>query len=280
MRHGVALSGALIHATSARENEVGAVRMTFPVYLNLLGIRLHPHLVLEGLGYFVGSRVYFATRRREPEHALPLETTLWLLVGCIFGAWAGSKVLAWAESPHYYLALLQSHPAALFGGKTIVGGLLGGWGGVEFAKARLGIRHSTGDAFVVPIALGTAIGRLGCFLTGLADRTFGIATTLPWGIDFGDGVHRHPTQLYESTAVLLLACVVSGVAARRVLPDGARFRLYFIGYFTFRFFVEYIKPREMPVLNLSAIQLASLGGIVISTVSLSRLRQSESSKTQ
>jgi prolipoprotein diacylglyceryltransferase len=246
--------------------------MTFPVYLDFFGLRLHPHLVFEGLGYFVGARLYFFQRRRPPDPALPLEQNLWLLVGCIFGAWAGSKLLAWAESPQHYLALLRTDPAALLGGKTIVGGLLGGWAGIEFAKARLGLTRSTGDRFVWPLALGTAIGRLGCFFTGLDDHTYGIATTLPWGVDFGDGLTRHPTQLYEGTFVLVLATVISLATRPRKFSSGTRFRCYFAGYFAFRFAVEFIKPRETPLVGLSAIQLASLLGIALALASLRHLR--------
>ncbi len=249
--------------------------MTFPHYLEFFGLRLHPHLVLESLGYFVGARVYFSLRRRAKEAALPLETNLWLLVGCVFGAWAGSKLLAWAESPHHYLALARSDPAALLGGKTIVGGLLGGWAGVELAKKICGVARSTGDLFVWPLALGTAIGRVGCFLTGLSDRTYGLATTLPWGVNFGDGVARHPTQLYESLFVLALATVLTLATRRRTLPSGAFFRLYFAGYFSFRFAVEFIKPRETPLLGLSAIQFASLFGIALALLSLRRLPRAD-----
>lgn len=244
--------------------------MTFPVYLDFLGLRLHPHLALEATGYFTGARVYFMARRKQPD-ALPLERSLWILVGGIFGAWAGSKLLAWVEMPQHYFAQLQTDPAALLGGKTIVGGLLGGWAGIEIAKKRLGLTRSTGDLFVWPLALGTAIGRVGCFLTGLADHTHGIATSLPWGVDFGDGIARHPTQLYESVFVLALAGVIWLGTRSRNLPAGFRFRLYFAGYFAFRFLIEFLKPRETPIAGLSAIQLASLAGLVLALATLRRL---------
>jgi prolipoprotein diacylglyceryltransferase len=245
--------------------------MSFPVQLPFFGASLHPHLVLESLGYFVGARIYFIQRRRSGEAALPLETNLWLLVGCIFGAWTGSKLLAWVESPQLYLEVARTNPAALLGGKTIVGGLLGGWAGIELAKKRLGIARSTGDLFVWPLALGTAIGRVGCFLTGLSDHTYGITTTLPWGVDFGDHLARHPTQLYESLFVLLLASGLHVATRGRHLAEGSRFRLYFAGYFLFRFAIEFLKPRETPVLGLSAIQLASLAGATLTVFSLRRL---------
>jgi prolipoprotein diacylglyceryltransferase len=249
--------------------------MTFPIYLDLFGLRLHPHIVLESLGYFVGARVYFLLRRRSPQAALPLEKNLWLLVGCVFGAWLGSKALAWAESPAFYWSLRQDH-RALLGGKTIVGGLLGGWAGVELAKRFLHIHRSTGDLFVYPLAIGTAIGRIGCFLTGLPDRTYGIATTLPWGVDFGDGAHRHPTQLYESAFVLLFAFILWLATHRRTLPAGVLFRLYIAGYLGFRFCIEFIKPREFLLPHLSAIQLASFVGALLALHGARRLLRSAS----
>ena len=85
--------------------------------------------------------------------------------------------------------------------------------GVEIAKRAAGVTASTGDAFVVPLAVGIAIGRMGCFVAGLHDDTYGNATTLPWGVDFGDGVARHPTQLYDIAFVCAAALVLVRAAA-------------------------------------------------------------------
>jgi phosphatidylglycerol:prolipoprotein diacylglycerol transferase len=90
------------------------------------------------------------------------------------------------------------------GGKTIVGALIFGLISVELMKRYIGVRQSTGDLYAIPLALGIAIGRIGCFLTGLSDNTYGIPTTLPWAINFGDGIPRHPTQLYEIIFLMLL----------------------------------------------------------------------------
>ena len=249
--------------------------MAFPVYLDLFGWRLHPHVAFETLGYAVGARLYFFQRRRLRLMGTgsrdSLETALWLLVGCIFGAWAGSKLLAWAESPQFYWSL-RANPRAWLGGKTIVGGLLGGWAGIELAKRRLGLVRSTGDAFVLPLTAGLAVGRLGCFFTGLSDHTYGVATSLPWGVDFGDGVPRHPTQLYESLFALGLGGAVLFAAhlRRGAWPDGKAFRLFLLGYFVFRGLVEFIKPRELLAGPLSAIQCASLAGIALCLFTLRR----------
>jgi phosphatidylglycerol:prolipoprotein diacylglycerol transferase len=100
------------------------------------------------------------------------------------------------------------NPSYLMGGKTIVGALVFGLIAVELMKRYIGVRQSTGDLYAIPLALGIAIGRIGCFLTGLSDNTYGTPTKLPWAINFGDGIPRHPTQLYEITFLLLLIAIL------------------------------------------------------------------------
>ena len=253
--------------------------MTFPVYFELFGARLHPHLVMELLGYAGGSQLYLWLRRgqaRRTPHQVPEPiASMWVIVGCIFGAFVGSKFLAWAESwPHYWAH--RGDPRIWLGGKTIVGGLLGGWVGVEIAKKCAGIRRSTGDLFVFPLILGMCLGRVGCFLTGLDDRTHGVATTLPWSVDFGDGMGRHPAQLYEIAFLILLGVVLRSRWRPHAWGDGSMFRWFLIGYLGFRFAVEFIKPvTRLPLVHLSAIQMASLLGIAACTISLMRARQED-----
>ena len=238
--------------------------MTFPYYFHLLGRPIHPHLLMELLAYFAGFQLYRLRRRHWPRAGVSPEQNLWLIVGAVFGALVGSKLLAWLESaPDYWPHRFD--PQTWVGGKTIVGGLLGGWAGVEVAKRRLGVGHSTGDAFVFPLILGMAIGRVGCFLTGLPDHTYGLPSRLPWAIDFGDGIPRHPTQFYD---IVFLACLALALAlrARRPYPNGQLFRLFLLGYLLWRFTVEFIKPRYT-VLGLSAIQMAS----VLSAIGMLRL---------
>src|SRR5690242_18592493 len=69
-------------------------------------------------------------------------------------------------------------------GHSIAGALAGGIIAVEGLKLARGTRGSTGLGFVAPLALGIAVGRLGCFFAGLPDYTYGTATALPWGVDF------------------------------------------------------------------------------------------------
>src|SRR5271168_2465513 len=92
-------------------------------------------------------------------------------------------------------------------GKSVVGGLAGAILAIELLKARLGITGSTGLRFAAPLAAAILVGRIGCYLAGLDDMTYGTPTSLPWGHDFGDGVPRHPVQLYESLAMAAFAAI-------------------------------------------------------------------------
>jgi phosphatidylglycerol---prolipoprotein diacylglyceryl transferase len=239
-----------------------------PVHIQLGRYALHPHFVFEALAYFVGFRLYLFLRRRHGD-PLPSVQRGWLIVAVILGAVVGSKALAWASDP--LGAWREWGLVVSAGGKSIVGALLGGWAAVELTKRRLGIRRATGDLYVVPLAVGIAIGRIGCFLTGLSDRTHGIATTLPWGVDFGDGVARHPTQLYEIAFLLVLAAVLLFLATRPH-GEGDLWKAFVLTYLGYRFLVAFIQP-GIRLAGLTAIQWASLAGVLVLAPHAPRLMQ-------
>jgi phosphatidylglycerol---prolipoprotein diacylglyceryl transferase len=210
----------------------------------------NPHAIFEALAYFVGFRVYLAQRRRFGD---PVgESTRWsVIVGAAVGAMLGSKVLFLLEDPSLTMAH-WSNPAFLLGGKTIVGGLTGGLIGVELTKVFIGERRSTGDLFVLPLIVGMSIGRVGCFLAGLPDHTYGVASSLPWAVDFGDGVRRHPTQLYEIVFLVLLATSLH-ISRNAFSVNGDRFKAFIAAYMCWRLAVSFIQP-EPRFAGLSSIQ--------------------------
>lgn len=233
--------------------------MKFPVQFSIGPITLHAHLVLELLAWFVGSQVYWFLRRRWAD-PLDLRMRLVVIAGAAAGALIGSKLVAVLErAPE--IARLWNDIAFWMGGKSIVGGLLGGLVGVEWIKRSMGETRSTGDLFVMPLCAAIAVGRVGCFLSGLDDHTYGTATSLPWGVDFGDGIPRHPTQLYEILA--LTAIAIWAARSRMRLPhSGDLFRGFMILYLTWRVFIEFWKPDARLVLGLTGIQLACICGLV------------------
>lgn len=244
----------------------------------------------------MGFRVYLLLRRRFGD---PIPTPLrWAVIaGAIAGAALGSKLLFWFEDPAQTLQHLHD-PVYFLGGKTIVGALAVGLLAVELMKHYIGVQQSTGDLYAIPLALGIAIGRIGCFLTGLADNTYGIPTNLPWGIDFGDGLRRHPTQLYEIIFLLALIPLLYEVLKHIVIPSAGRpstivilsgavtkrsavtaeskdlafapgvtnvrllpgdaFKLFMVAYMSFRLFVDFLKPYPRLLLGLGAIQWTCL----------------------
>jgi prolipoprotein diacylglyceryltransferase len=128
-------------------------------------------------------------------------------------------------------------------GRSIEGALAGGILAVEALKALAGIRGSTGLRFVAPLAAAIAVGRIGCYLTGLEDMTCGTPTARPWGVDFGDGVPRHPVQLYESAAMAIFLVAFLWAARRNnALVLRAGFYLFIGVYAAQRFLWEFIKP--------------------------------------
>ncbi len=227
--------------------------MHFPIYFRIWGFSFHPHFVMEFLAYAIGFQVYLVLKRKFRDVIAPAER--WqVIAAAVFGAALGSRMLGWLEDP------VLAWQAGLVGGKTIVGALIGGWIAVEAAKARMGVRIRTGDLLAIPLAVGIAIGRVGCFLTGLPDQTYGTATTLPWGVDFGDGVRRHPTQLYEILFLVALSFVLwrgMKMVSRSVWQTGDVFRLFMISYALWRVGIDFLKP-EPRVLGLSLIQWVCL----------------------
>jgi phosphatidylglycerol---prolipoprotein diacylglyceryl transferase len=222
----------------------------FDFALPLGPISVSSHFFLESLAYMAGFALYRRERQRAGDF-LPAPDRSSLIVAAILGAAIGSKVLTWFEDPSLTLQH-WSDLSFLMGGKSIVGGLLGGTMAVEWTKSRLGITRRTGDLLTLPILLGMMIGRVGCFLAGLRDHTFGIPTTLPWGIDFGDGIPRHPTQLYEMLFLILLAALLLRL---RAAPhqEGDLFRVFLISYFAWRLGIDFLKP-DPRFAGLSSIQ--------------------------
>lgn len=220
------------------------------------------HTLFEALAYVVGYLLY--RRARNASGDLLPEDERWVIIAAAaIGALVGSRVLGVLEQApetglHWQLFLLP-------GGKTIVGGLLGGWLAVELTKRVRRIRSRTGDIFAIPLCIGIAIGRIGCFLAGLADDTYGTATTLPWGIDFGDGVRRHPTQIYEILFLAALALILHRYNTRPH-PAGNTFRIFLATYLAWRLLIDFIKPQPL-LYGLNLIQWACAAGLAALVIS-------------
>lgn len=153
-----------------------------------------------------------------------------LVAGAAVGGYAAGTLNLW----------LSGTPAIA---RSVVGALAGSILAIEVFKARKGIRGSTGLIFVAGLATSIAVGRWGCYFSGLDDHTYGTPTGLPWGHDFGDGVMRHPVQLYESFAMAGFLVYTLIMLARRnpyFMRNG--FYLLILFYASQRFVWEFLKP--------------------------------------
>jgi prolipoprotein diacylglyceryltransferase len=181
--------------------------------------------------------VFLLARRCMPRSTavdLPLQQGAGLAVAAFIGGVFGAKLpFAVARGVDWTQAAAWSTD-----GKTVTTGLIGAYVAVEFAKWVMGIRIKTGDSFALPLALALAVGRWGCFFNGCC---FGRETNLPWAYDFGDGVLRHPTQVYESLFHLAMAGVLLWLTDRGLMRTH-RLQLYLIVYGVFRFLMEYLRP--------------------------------------
>jgi phosphatidylglycerol:prolipoprotein diacylglycerol transferase len=198
--------------------------------------------------------------RRWPQELRGLagDTRPGYFLALAFGAVSGAWLLGSTNSLRSAL-VTPSH--------SIAGALAGGIVAVELWKWRHGVRRSTGGAFVLPICVGIAIGRFGCLFAGLPDYTYGTPTSLPWAVDLGDGVGRHPVEIYEAGVMALFA-----IAYVRARLRGARwatahaFHAMIIVYAGQRFAWEFLKPYPTIFGPLNIFHLLMMGLIAYAVV--------------
>lgn len=219
------------------------------------------HLAFDLLAWSVGAATGYGLYRwrlKSAVRSLALRTGpgyfAALALGGVAGGWiAGSINTLMGPAP------TLSH--------SIVGALAGAIAAVEFYKALRGIRGSTGGIYVGSFAIGVVIGRLGCLFAGLSDRTYGVPTRLPWGVDLGDGVARHPVQVYESLAMAAFLGAYL-IALDRSAPWAMRRGFYVLcaWYGLQRFAWEFLKPYPGLIGPLNLFHLISLGLVVYGCV--------------
>lgn len=233
--------------------------MDFPVTFQIFGKTILAHPVFETLGVFLAMRYYFYLKRKSPEK-LSFNISAAILIGATAGALIGSKLIGNLENPH---VLFENFNLKRFWtNNTIVGGLAFGLMGVELAKKMVSHKESTGDLIVFPLILAMIIGRIGCFLTGIHEETYGIPTDSIFGMHLGDEYLRHPVALYEIAFLLFIWFELKMIARKNKYSSGFLFQLFMLSYFTFRFLLDFIKPKIEIIGNLGTIQLVCLCVII------------------
>jgi phosphatidylglycerol:prolipoprotein diacylglycerol transferase len=225
-----------------------------------LGIPVYGFGLLVVIGFYVG--LFVAVRRSRRERLDPevvYELTVWMLVGGMVGARLFYVVEYWGEKIHTIAQAFKVWE----GGIVFYGGFIGGLGALFLYRAfRPFPLLPTLDAIAPSIALGTALGRVGCFLNGccygdlcdiswlavrfpagsppwLAERTQGLIAS-----DATRSLPLHPTQLYSAVdGLLLFALLTAYYPIRR--RDGEVMSLLLITYPVTRFLVERLRDDEV-----------------------------------
>ena len=171
------------------------------------------------------------------------------LLGLVVGA---KLAVMWGD--HDWPFTPMSFNEVLVCGRSITGGLIGGFLAPEVAKVLIGYPMPPNDRFAAILPFSIAIGRVGCLLDGCCR---GIPWNGPWSIVYGDGIPRHPAQIYEilfqlSMGVLFLYLVNHGLLFGRI------FCAYLFGYGCFRFLTEFLRETPRIVHGFSAYQVMAV----------------------
>ena len=241
-----------MYVSSSQSKLIFIFLLEIPFEPFLFGYSINIHLILEYFAFFMAFKYYVALRQKSKDH-ISSNNRLSIILGAALGALIGSRIIGFLENP--LIDFSQHNIIQLLNTKTIMGGLFGGLIGVELAKKLIKEKSSSGDLFVFPIILGIFIGRVGCFLSGINEFTYGEKTTSVLGMDLGDGILRHPTSLYELVFLIFLFLGLKYLQKTFTLKNGELFKWFMILYFLFRFFIEFLKPNVFYTFGLSSIQI-------------------------
>lgn len=244
----------------------------YPVLYRNGPVILYTHDFFTALGLFAGLLLYYYELRRRG--MLSFEIFL-ISVAAIFGGGIGARLItAWEHVPYYSnqagapLSYLISHS-----GKSIIGGILGGYLAIVLSKRALGYTRSTGDCYAAAIPLAMVIGRVGCFLSELP---LGKPTGLPWGVSVSESAAQgfavcpgcqgkmHPSMIYEIIFHGLAFALI--LRYRHLIPvQGETLKVYLLAAAVFRFLVEFLRANPEQALGLSGPQLVliPLTGLLI-----------------
>ena len=232
-------------------------------YIELpFGIIINSYNLFFLIGIYAGIIVfYYEVKRKKWD----IENLMFSLSGCFIGSITGAiflnTVLFGKDKT------LSTITDVNIEGMSVLGGILGGFIGVEIFKKIAGHNESTGDAFAIAIPIGHSIGRIGCLLAGCC---FGTYSNLPWAISYPVEsipyiVHQHigyidsnslaslsvhPIPIYEIIFNLLILLTLIKMRDK-FKTNGSVFRLYLLSYCTFRFFEEFLRADTGAVILLS-----------------------------
>lgn len=189
--------------------------------------------------------------RYGPPDPVPVDVRRRVRIAALVGAVLGAHLFELPADLFGWTAV-PDHGGTPFLGRTVLGGILGGWIGVELAKWRAGFSGATGDRFAAPLAISLALGRMGCVFSGCCPGA-PIDPSSPWArLSFSEAP-RFPATLVEAyfhaaAAVVLLVWTRLGRAA------GRSFAAYVAALALVRFALEEVRANPEIALGLTYYQ--------------------------
>ncbi len=232
-----------------------------PILFHLGDIAVPSFWTMSFLGFLAALLV---VRRDMLERGMPERQAYDLILWGYIGGWVGARLFVIPTGWQYFV---EAPVAFLLSGSGWVwyGGVIGGAIAILLWARRVGIpARVIGDIAAPGLAIGLAIGRIGCQLAG--DGDYGVPTTLPWGMSYPDGVvpttdRVHPTPIYE--LICYVAIFVVLWRQRHRLPPGHLIGQYLIYSGLARFLVEFLRRNPDWLVGLTTAQWMSVGSMAI-----------------
>ena len=240
--------------------------------IELLGVSLKTFGLCFGLAFVASGMI---VGRRLKELGKPVDWAYEMVFAALIGGLLGARL-------HWILGNLDEVGSdvigGILGGSGLVwfGGGLGGAAGVLLWAHRKGMFNLTLLDMCSPaLAMGYAIGRVGCQVSG--DGDYGVATDLPWGMAYPDGVVAtdevvHPTPIYETVSMALVAWWLW--RSREAFRPGVLFAFYLLLAGTERLLVEFVRRNEAVLAGLTEAQLLSIVMMIAGSLWLWRASRS------
>jgi phosphatidylglycerol:prolipoprotein diacylglycerol transferase len=249
-----------------------------PVLLKIGPLTIYSFGAMMALGFLMAGYVISVELRRtgfDPEDAWSI--VLWAAVGGIVGA----RLLAIVSDWRTFLL----HPiGSLFSGSGFVwyGGLIGGFASVSIFVVRRSIPWLVAaDAVAPALAIGQAIGRIGCQVSG--DGDWGSPTRMPWGMQYPNAIvgwmawlrenglapdtRVHPAPAYETLAYCAIFCLLWSLR-KKGLPAGSLMWVYFVASSVARFAIEIVRVEPVLAAGLTQAQWIAIGFFAAGTLLL------------
>jgi len=234
--------------------------------IHLLGISIKTFGVMFALGFLACGAL---VARRLRELGRPVDWAYEIVFAALLGGIVGARGYFLIEK---WSTVKQDLLGSIFSGSGLVwyGGAIGGAIGViAWMRWRHALELRMFDMCATALALGYAIGRIGCQVSG--DGDYGIRSSLPWAMGYPHGtvptppgVRVQPTPIYETVAMCLLAYLLWRLRDR--VRPGVVFASYLVLSGLERFLVEFIRRNKEVLAGLTAPQLESIALLAIGLV--------------